>query len=397
MTPSERVIRDDSEQACPRAYPQGGLRNLLQNFTGTLIRTLGSLAYAVIVGLALTSTVAAQTAEFCWKDSYGRGVGKVPKACKADEDRIGLLCYKKCPKGMKRFGFDCHSVCPAGFRNDGLFCRHAEYGRGAGYPWKFGDKAFSLKGAKHRCEKAHGSGRCEKNGAIYYPKCKSGYHNFGCCICRPSKPNCTALGLKKGIDLSCAKVVKIGHPKTGQCGSGRDKDAGLCYKKCRKGFDGVGPVCWGEKPKGWVNCGMGAAKDKKTCGSIVFDQVTSVGEIALFVATAGSSGAAEEAAEAPEKAAELSKLRKKYEEMKAAWDRIKEEERVKKAIDAAEKAEKVGGTAWQAYQAGQTAANAVTPADMARVAAQIAAIVDPTGVSSAVAAYSYSKCSTYFK
>ncbi len=49
---------------------------------------------------------------FCWRDTNGRGVGKVPKACRPGEQRIGLLCYDQCPKGMKRVGFDCHSHLP---------------------------------------------------------------------------------------------------------------------------------------------------------------------------------------------------------------------------------------------------------------------------------------------
>ncbi|MBL24786.1 MAG: hypothetical protein CMM48_12915 [Rhodospirillaceae bacterium] len=355
---------------------------------------------AITVLMALFLSVGfgseAQAQKFCWKDSYGRGVGTIPKACKHDENRIGLLCYKKCRKGTKRFGFDCHSVCPRGFSNQGLFCRHAEYGRGAGYPWKFGD-ALNDHGMRHRCEHDHGKGNCEKNGLIYYPKCKRGYHSFGCCICRPHVPNCHRYGLNKGIDLSCAKKIYIGHPKTGQCSRGHEKDAGLCYKNCKRGFDGVGPVCWGDKPRGWVNCGMGAAKNSKTCAKIVFSQVASVGKLAMNIATAGSSGEAEEAAEGAEDAEELSKLRKKYEEMKKAWDEIKEAKHVKKALDAAKKAKKVGGATWKAFQAGKQAKHAVTKEDMARVAAMIASIVDPTGVAGTVAAYTYPKCSKYFK
>jgi len=356
-----------------------------------------------MVGIALDAK--AQEDEFCWKDSYGRGVGKIPKACRSDEDRIGLLCYKKCPKGTKRFGFDCHSVCPAGWRNDGLFCRHAEYGRGAGYPWKF---KYGLKHPDDKmraaCERDHGKGKCEKTGAIFYPKCKPGYHRFGCCICRPSKPNCKALGLKNGIDLSCAKVVKIGHPKTGQCKSNEEKNAGLCYKKCRKGFKGVGPVCWGDPPKGWVNCGMGSAKDKKACRSAIADQVMSVGELAINVATLGTSSAVTEAAEGPEKAREISKLEKMYEEMKDGWDALKASEKygptiakAEKAADKASEVQEVVDGVQTTYDAVQTGVEATTPEDYARMGAMIASLMDPSGVSSVVAAYTYPKCSKYFK
>jgi hypothetical protein len=174
-----------------------------------LSKLLGCMALAVLLALSVAPTEAFAATddsgkEFCWKDSYGRGVGTVPKKCASGYDRIGLLCYKKCSKNMKRYGFDCHSKCPSGMRNEGLFCRKAEYGRGAGFPWKFGD-ALNDKGMKKRCESKHGKGKCEKNGAIFYPKCKSGFKNVGCCICRPSRPNCRALGLNNGIDLSCAK------------------------------------------------------------------------------------------------------------------------------------------------------------------------------------------------
>ena len=97
-----------------------------------MIKVIRSLGCAVLAALMMLSVQPAYAADdgkdFCWKDSYGRGVGTVPKKCARGYQRIGLLCYRNCPRGMKRFGFDCHSVCPKGFRNDGLFCRKAEYG-----------------------------------------------------------------------------------------------------------------------------------------------------------------------------------------------------------------------------------------------------------------------------
>jgi hypothetical protein len=247
------------------------------------------------------------THEFCWKDSYGRGVGKIPTHCK-NRDRIGLLCYDRCPRGFKRWGFDCHQNCPSGWRNDGLYCRHAEYWRG-GFPWKWSD-GFSSKGMYRRCEAKHGRGRCEKWGAIVYPKCKSGYHNIACCICRPSVPNCKSLGMNKGLDLSCAKKIKIGSPHVAECDSGWERQAGLCYRQCKKGYYGVGPVCWSSTPQGWVGCGMGAAADSASCRDAVLDQVSSVGTLALNVATLGSSSGATKAATGAKSAAKLSKLRK---------------------------------------------------------------------------------------
>ena len=49
------------------------------------------------------------------------------------------------------------------------------------------------------------------------------------------------------------------------CRSGLQYNAGLCYDPCKAKFSGVEPVCRAYNPKGWVNCGMGAAKNSKAC------------------------------------------------------------------------------------------------------------------------------------
>ena len=90
--------------------------------------------------------------------------------------------------------------------------------------------------------------------------------------------HCNALGMKKFLDLSCAKRITIGRPFTGICQPEQDISAGLCYSKCKQGYKGAGPVCWGKAPPGWVECGMGAAVDTLTCGLEVVGQVTSVAE-----------------------------------------------------------------------------------------------------------------------
>eukprot|EP00937_MAST-01D_sp_MAST-1D-sp2_P007684 g7684.t1 len=143
----------------------------------------------------------------------------------------GVLCYDKCPAGTKRFGYDCHSVCPGGWDDQGLFCRKSEYGRTAGYAvWD------AHKCADHPLAKE--AGGCEWWGWMMYPKCKKGYHAFGCCLCRPDKIDCPAENLNWGVDLSCAKKVHIGNPQLGICKAGHEMYGGLCYEKCKKA-DGV--------------------------------------------------------------------------------------------------------------------------------------------------------------
>lgn len=187
------------------------------------------------------------------KPSYGRGVGTVPTGCGSGQELDAGLCYDRCRSGYRGVGPVCWESCAAGFRDDGAFCaKPGPYGRGAGYPWKFGDAPFDLGGARRRCERDHGAGNCEQNGLIIYPKCRSGFHNVGCCIC---SPNCPA-GMTD-IGVSCAKRSYgrgVGTVPT-RCPGGKENDAGLCYVPCRSGFSGVGPVCWGRCPAGFDDHG----------------------------------------------------------------------------------------------------------------------------------------------
>ena len=58
----------------------------------------------------------------------------------------GAIWYPKCRDSFHNAGCCiCESECPSGFRDDGLYCAKPDaYGRGVGYPWKFGDKPFDL-------------------------------------------------------------------------------------------------------------------------------------------------------------------------------------------------------------------------------------------------------------
>jgi hypothetical protein len=325
------------------------------------------------------------TSEFCWKDSYGRGVGSIPSECPSHKVKIGLLCYDPCPHGYSRFVLDCHQNCLDGWRDDGLFCRLAEYGRGSGYPWEFGDW-FDDDGMRERCEDDHGYGNCEEWGLMYYPKCKPGYENVACCICRPAHtPDCNALGYNGGFDLSCAKTIKVGNPSTMNCPSHLTYDAGLCYERCREYFHGVGPVCWGEPPRGWVDCGMGAAKDSTTCANTILDEISSVGSLALNLVTFGAG----KAATITKDAAQAAKLKEMYDTLKAA---IKASDKVEQVVNA-------GTGKFPIIEAGKSTVdllkaddNDVTPEDILRVSSQIASLADPTGASGVVSSFSYPKC-----
>ncbi|MBN1382317.1 MAG: hypothetical protein JXA41_11625 [Deltaproteobacteria bacterium] len=245
---------------------------------------------------------------YCWRQSYGRGIGVPVSACPKGQEKDGLLCYPTCEsigkKGWKGVGPVCWQSCPEGFRDDGAFCFKptTSYGRGVGFPWKIGDRAFSLSNAKKRCEKVHGKGRCEKSGAIYYPKCKPGYRAIGCCVCSPRcPPGMTDIG------ISCQKKSKgrgVGKPM--KCKAGQEYDAGLCYTPCKEHYHGVGPVCWQNCPATQpVNCGAGCAKHANRCVEQTLSQVLAPLEIAanvgMALTTGGTANAAVTAAKASAK------------------------------------------------------------------------------------------------
>ena len=223
-------------------------------------------------------------------DSKSRGVGK-PLRCGKDETYDAGLCYKKCIPNYHRKVTLCYQDKPGGSVGKRLSkcsiteCTKDHYGRGAGFPWKFGDKVGSLDGARKRCEKSKqakaykeanpkATKGCEKYGQIIYPKCKFGYKNVGCCICRakcpPKRSTKTGKTLKdskgnyirwKDTGVNCQRPkysIGVGKPIHSCYSYGNkdekgtwDKDAGLCYPPCPKKYPvGVGPVCWAKKSEG---------------------------------------------------------------------------------------------------------------------------------------------------
>lgn len=251
------------------------------------------------ISFAQTFTTTTAT-DICWRASYGRGVGAVPQECNWEsQGKSGLLCYPKCKAGYTNVAGVCWASCPAGYRDDGAFCRKAEYGRGeSSNTWALWNK--------DKCDAANKAvGGCEQWGAFVYAKCKPGYTNFGCCICRPIPINCPP-GWQSFLN-SCAKPSYVVAPITPHCGD-KQYDAGLCYTKCQAGFSGVGPVCWGECPKTHpINCGAACAKSDEDCKESLKDMIFSVGKVAVDIAsaafTAGTSYAAQASAKVALKAA----------------------------------------------------------------------------------------------
>lgn len=272
------VPERDAAGAAVAAGPSGAL--YVMRDSGTVMRGSGTpAAPAPGAPPAVAGTAPSGQEDLCWKKTYGRGVGTVPTECSTDYDKDAGLCYKKCPSGYKGVGPVCWQSCPDSWRDDGAFCAKPEaYGRGAGYPWQFGD-ALNDDGMRGRCEAANGAGNCEKDGAVYYPKCKANFHKTGCCICSPDCPS----GMPD-IGVSCTKQTSTrGMGTVPNCSSGLAYDAGLCYEGCPRDYDGVGPLCWSKCPPDYpFPCGAGCAVNEMACAAAVTEMTV---ETVSFAAT----------------------------------------------------------------------------------------------------------------
>lgn len=244
------------------------------------------------------------------------------------------------------------------------------------------NKACSKAGYTKLSRATFKSKAINKQGPSSFSDPRNGGEYWSC----PSGTNRTVLKAvnDKG---ACWRPAKDSYARATRRGSvcGKDEEqAGLCYKKCKNGYDPVGPVCWNQKAphKSWKACGAGWAKDDKTCGMVVGSQIAAAAEIALFISSFGSSSAAT----APAKATKYKKLA----EAKAKLAKLMKNNKV--AID---QAKKIGSTAAAYTSAANNVANATTEEDIIRAAADVASLADPSGVSSAVSAYTFPKCSKY--
>src|SRR6185437_1037373 len=95
-----------------------------------------NLKIAMNVTLFAAILIGAQSASaaFCWKASWGRGVGTVPGSCAPDQQKSLALCYLKCKPGF--FMSDaltgtCQQECPQGWGQTVAHCtKPGSYGRG---------------------------------------------------------------------------------------------------------------------------------------------------------------------------------------------------------------------------------------------------------------------------
>jgi hypothetical protein len=344
---------------------------------------------------------------FCWKDSYGRGVGRTPFHCPEGMETIngGVFCYDKCAK----FGphwyrpdglYDCHQQCPSHMADHGLLCHSANRGRGVGKihcGWEEWASAELGQGASRRGRRLLGGTKTKLVCGGQHCKNRDQQDCLGLCYdpCPNTHPTwigCNLCGVScsdfqpGSIPPSCMKriIYSPGFPTRATCPPDMEMDAGLCYKRCKPGFSAVGPVCWGFAPRvngqQWVDCGMGAAVDNAACGSAVTNQVLGPLEVLAFVATFGTSAAAEQGAESIARgSAAVAKAGSKRAAAKAA---------AKSLNSGLEHASSATGY----YQALANMDNAQTETEALRASLELLAVVEPTGVVGTALAYAFDTC-----
>lgn len=204
----------------------------------------------------------------CWKDSYGRGLGAGRSRvadCPATYTNTGLTCGR----GSDDYWAGSKTPsCPSGYTNVGLFCGFGGY-------WG----VDTLGPSSFICPNGYFlntlTARCHKH-------CMEGYTNTG--------ETCHRVVSILGIGaMSCKSDETIIVGRCYKCHNDEELDGLLCYPKCRKWYDGVGPVCWGECHSDLTNCGLFCAADALTCALEVTDNIVSATVVAANMYTMGAA------------------------------------------------------------------------------------------------------------
>lgn len=186
----------------------------------TAVTTLDISTGYLFMGARILATMAYNDL----KGSYGRGAGK-SMVCRQDYEQKGALCYPKCRDGYRSSALECEGVCPEGSRNTGLTCIQGIHsyipGNKCGNPFKacFYQRKPCREGFRYR-------------GSTCNAECLPGFTfrsgAAGTAFCDKARNRYSRAGKAKPLD---------------SCPPGMEKDGALCYKQCRAGFRGDGPVC----------------------------------------------------------------------------------------------------------------------------------------------------------
>ncbi len=223
--------------------------------------------------------------DYCYRQSYGRGVGGPVSTCHENEDKNGALCYPKCRDGFHGVGPVCWEGCPDGYTDTGALCTRPAASE------HITVKPSNCSPGFHNTGISCYNPKKFETKPISHSDCEAGLHRIGAfCYsdCRPGFTN-TGVTCYRGPDTIAKKTYGRTAGTPMHCKPGTDEDAALCYPYCREGFHGVGPVCWERCPSGRKDCGAGCATSTKACLSDTASMVIAPVMLAWNIATFGST------------------------------------------------------------------------------------------------------------
>lgn len=119
---------------------------------------------------------------------------------------------------------------------------------------------FDLVGNKLCIKQGCPAHKPENSGGLCYPHCQKSFKNDGAMLCWKQYTDFENNGQGHTITSITKKITTNTGTIPDRCGPGEDKNGALCYPACRSGFNGVGPVCWENCKDGTVDTGIRCEK-----------------------------------------------------------------------------------------------------------------------------------------
>ncbi|CAF1468814.1 unnamed protein product [Rotaria sp. Silwood1] len=180
---------------------------------------------------------------FCWRRTYGRGVGHPLNACPTDQpDKSGLLCYPKCQDGYIGIGPVCWEDC-GNMTAVGIFCV------GTSSSFRLLSKHDTFLKRLFSIDSINDSNYEYSYARVFIRK---------------------SYGRGAGTPMICSSEY--------------EQSGALCYVPCDKKFIGVGPVCWQLCPSFQsFTCVVGCAITASDCITTIWELTAAALKILKFI------------------------------------------------------------------------------------------------------------------
>ncbi len=225
---------------------------------------------------------------YCYKRTYERGIGTLPSQCTSSQEKIGPVCYNRCPNNYSRTAAGCVQNCRPGFKtvNAGIGKLCVKLGN-PDYTKPQVKCPSGYHDAGVNCERLD----CKKN-KLKIKICTPRFKNKEF-YCRPGWANGGPLGCMRTHQyVPRLADSKYSIPRPQSCEPGKKRNAGLCFKGCRTGYYGVAQICYQRCQRGQVDCGLGCSDSHASCGMSTTAMVVSPAMVTANILTAGSQSKA---------------------------------------------------------------------------------------------------------